>query len=106
VLIASLTLTLFWMYHLPLIVFSIATTLCASAVWLLHAQVRSIAFRADTLMVLWLGREQVCRGLHAWADRSRVPGRRRWCEPSLVERIERVCGTRVGARENQLTLVK
>jgi hypothetical protein len=106
VLIASLTLTLFWMYHLPLIGFPIATTLCASAVWLLHAQARSIAFRADTLMVLWLGREQVCSGLHAWADRSRAPGRRRWGEPSLVERIERVCGTRVEARENQLTLVR
>jgi hypothetical protein len=31
--------------------------------------------------------------------------RRRWGEPSLVERIERVCGTAVEARENRLTLV-
>ncbi len=107
VLIAGLMLILLWMDHLPLIGFPIAMALCASAVWLLHAQARSIAFRADTLMVLWLGRERVCSGLHAWADRSRAPGRRRWGEPSLVERIERVCGTRVSnMRENQLTLVR
>jgi hypothetical protein len=106
VLIAGLTLTLLWMDHLPLIGFLSAMTLCASAMLLLHAQARSIAFRADTLMVLWLGRERICSGLHAWADRSRAPGRRRWGEPSLVERIERVCGTRVEARENQLTLVR
>lgn len=106
VLIAGLMLTLLWINHLPLIGFPIAMALCASAVWLLHVQTRSIAFRADTLMVLWLGRERVCSGLHAWADRSRTPARRRWGEPSLVERIERVCGTRVEARENQLTLVR
>ncbi|HYU74807.1 MAG TPA: hypothetical protein VEL31_19230 [Ktedonobacteraceae bacterium] len=105
VLLAGLTLTLFWMHHVPLIGFPIATALCASVTWLLHTQARSIAFHADTLMVLWLGREQVCSGLHALADRSRTPGRRRWGEPSLVERIERVCGTRVEAKENQLTLV-
>jgi hypothetical protein len=106
VLLASLTLTLFWMYHLPLIGFPIAMILYISVAWLLFVQARSIAFRADTLMVLWLGRERVCRGLHAWADRSHAPARRQWGEPSLVERIERVCGTRVEKGENPLTLVR
>lgn len=105
VLIACLTLILFWMHHLPLVGFPLAIALCASVVWLLHMQARSIAFHADTLMVLWLGRGHVCSGLHALADRSRTPRRRRWGEPSLAERIERVCGTRVEARENQFTLV-
>jgi hypothetical protein len=106
VLLAGIALILFWMHHSPLIGFPIAITLCASVACLLHVQTRSIAFHADTLMVLWLGREHVCNGLHALADRSRTSGRRRWGEPSLVERIERVCGTGVQSRENQLTLVR
>src|SRR6266480_5957339 len=48
VLLAGLTLTLFWMHHVPLIGFPIATALCASVTWLLHTQARSIAFHADT----------------------------------------------------------
>ena len=68
-------------------------------------QARSLAFRADTLMVRWLGRGPACSGLHALAERSQAPRRRRWGEPSLVERIERVCRAGVEARENRLTLV-
>lgn len=106
VLIAALGLILFWMHHLPFVGFPLAIALCAGVVWFLHVQARSIAFHADTLIVRWLGRERVCSGLHGLADRSRTPSRRRWGEPSLTERIERVCGTtRVEARENQLTLV-
>jgi hypothetical protein len=105
VLLASIALTLVWMYPLPLITFPIAIILCASVVGLLHIQPRSIAFHADRLMVSWLGREHVCSGLHALADRSQAPRRRRWGEPSLVERIRRVCGTRADARENELTLI-
>ena len=105
VLLAGIMLTLFWTHHLPLVGFSIALMLCASVAGLLHMQARSIAFHADTLIVLWLGREPVCSGLHALANRSRAPRRRRWGEPSLVERIGRVCGTRMEARENQLTLI-
>ena len=105
VLIACITLILFWIHHLPLVGFPIAIALCASVVWLLNTQARALAFHADTLMVLWLGRGHVCSGLHALADRSRKPLRRRWGEPSLAERIERVCGTPVEARDNQLTLV-
>lgn len=105
VLIASIVLILSWMHHILLIGFPLAIALCALVVWLLHMQARSIAFHADTLTVLWLGRGHVCSGLHALADRSHAPERRRWCEPSLAERIERVCGTRVEARDKQLTLV-
>jgi hypothetical protein len=104
-LIACATLILFWLHHVPLVGFPVALLLCAGFLWLSHTQARSLAFHADTLIVLWLGRSRVCRGLHALADRSRTPERRRWSEPSLVERIERVCGTRVETRSNQLTLV-
>ena len=105
VLIASLVLILSWMHHVPLVGFPIAIALCVSVVWLMHTQARSIAFHADALMVLWLGRGHVCNGLHALADHSRTPRRRRWGEPSLTERIKRVCGTRVEVKNNQLTLV-
>ncbi len=105
VLVAAIGLILFWMHHLPFVGFPLAIALCAGVVWFLHMQARSIAFHADMLIVRWLGREHVCSGLHGLADRSRTPGRRRWGEPSLTERIERVCGTRVEVRENQLTLV-
>ena len=105
VLIASIALILSWIHHIALVGFVLAIALAALVMWFIHLQARSIAFDADTLMVLWLGREHVCSGLHALSDRSRAPRRRRWGEPSLAERIERVCGTRVETRENQLTLV-
>ncbi len=72
----------------------------------LHVQGRLLAFRADTLVVQWLGRETVCRGLHALADHSRSPRRSRWSEPSLAERIHRVCGTEVTIEEDRLMLVR
>jgi hypothetical protein len=104
-LIVCVTLILFWLRQMPLVGLPVALLLCAGVLWLSRIQARSLAFYADSLIVLWLGRSHVCRGLHALADRSRTPGRRRWCEPSLTERIERVCGTRVETRSNQLTLV-
>jgi hypothetical protein len=105
VLVASIVIILSWIHHVAFVGIPLAITLYALVTWLLHLQARSIAFYADTLIVLWLGREHVCNGLHALSDRSPSPQRRRWGEPSLAERIERVCGTRVEARENQLTLV-
>jgi hypothetical protein len=105
VLIASLVLFLSWMHNVPLVGFPIAIALCVSVVWLMYMQARSIAFHADALMVLWLGRGHVCKGLHTLADHSWKPRRRRWGEPSLAERIKRVCGTRVEVKDNQLTLV-
>ena len=104
-LIACLALVLFWLHHMPLVGFPVALLLCASVTWIWHIQARSLAFHADRLIVSWLGRSHVCSGLHALADRSRTPERKRWGEPSLTERIERVCGTRVETRSNQLTLV-
>ena len=105
VLIATIVLILSWMYHVALVGFPLAIAICALVVWLLHLQARSIAFHADVLIVLWLGRGHVCNGLHALADHSRTPRRRRWGEPSLAERIKHVCGTRVEVKDNQLTLV-
>ena len=105
IVIACIMLILSWMHHLLLVGFPLTIVLWSIVVWLLHVQARSMAFHADTLMVLWLGRGHACSGLHALADRSRKPRRRRWGEPSLAERIERVCGTRVETRDNQLTLV-
>ena len=103
--IASLVLILSWTHHVPFVGFLVTIALCVSVVWLFHTQARSIAFLADALMVLWLGRGHVCNGLHALADHSRKPRRRRWGEPSLAERIKRICGTRVEVKDNQLTLV-
>ena len=104
-LIACLTLILLWLHHMPLVGFPVALLLFASVIWLWNLQARSLAFHADTLIVFWLGRNHVCSGLHALADRSRSPERGRWSEPSLAKRIERVCGTRVETQSNQLTLV-
>src|SRR5581483_5260815 len=89
-LIACLTLMLSWMHHIPLTGLAVALLLIASIAWLWHRQARSLAFHADTLIVLWLGRSHVCSGLHALADHSQKPEHRRWGEPSLAERIKRV----------------
>jgi hypothetical protein len=105
-LLASLVMILSWTPHVPLIGFPVALALCASVVWLMHIQSRSIAFHADALMVLWLGRGRICNGLHALANHSQTPSRKRWGEPSLAERIERVCGTQVDVKDNELTLVR
>ncbi len=104
-LLAGVVLIVCWMHHLPLVGAPVALALWAVVAWRWQAQVRSIAFRADILMVRWLGRGPACSGLHALAERSRAPRRKRWGEPSLAERIERVCGTGVEAREKRLTLV-
>ena len=104
-LIACVALILFWFHHMPLIGLPVALLLCAGVTWLWHIQARSLAFYADRLMVFWLGRSRACRGLHALADRSRAPERKQWSEPSLEERIERVCGSGVERKSNQLTLV-
>lgn len=104
-LIACTALILLLLHHLPFVGFPVALLLCIGATWSYHIQVRSLAFYADRLMVQWLGRTRACRGLHLLADRSRTPERKRWSEPSLEERIERVCGSGVESKSNQLTLV-
>ena len=104
-LLAAVALILFWFHHMPLVGFPVALLLCGGGAWIWHLPARSLAFSADRLVVFWLGSSRACRGLHALADRSRTPERKRWSEPSLEERIARVCGSRVESKSNQLTLV-
>jgi len=99
-LLSSVAAILFILQDRLISIIPIAILLCA--LWLLHLHGRRLAFRADVLIVQWLGREAVCRGLHALADRSRSPRRGKWGEPSLAERIERVCGSRVTIEEDRL----
>jgi len=88
------------------ILIAITTGLCVAFVGVSHLRGYSQAFRADTLMVRWLGRTRVCQGLHSLADLERSQRRWRWREPSLAERIERVCGSRVAIEDERLTLVR
>jgi hypothetical protein len=88
------------------ILIAITLGLAVAFVGVSHLRGYSLAFRADTLMVHWLGRTRVCQGLHSLADRERSPWRWRWREPSLAERIERVCGSRVAIEDERLTLVR
>lgn len=103
-LLASIASLLLLTQHLAVVLFPIAILLCIP--WLMHMQGRKLAFRADTLVIQWLGRERTCEGLHALANRTRSPHHRKWREPSLVERIDRVCGTQVAIEEEHLTLVR
>jgi hypothetical protein len=105
VLLACLTLIVCWMHHVLPVGIPLALALWAVVVWCWQRQARSLAFHADTLMVRWLGRSHACSGLHTLAERRPASRRGHWGEPSLAERIERVCGTPVEARENRLTLV-
>ena len=82
---------------------AIGMLVIASITWA-YRQYR-LALLADTIVVNWLGRSRVCDGLHQLAGHERRPHRRRLSEPSLDERIKRVCGTRVAARGKDLTLV-
>jgi hypothetical protein len=82
----------------------LAILACLGGVGLFSWQQRSSAFRADRQAVLWLGRERVCQGLHGLAEPTRQQ-RFTWNEPTLAERITRVCGTTVNAKDDRLTLV-
>ncbi|MFL5628524.1 MAG: hypothetical protein ACJ788_23330 [Ktedonobacteraceae bacterium] len=108
--LAGVALVWPWLTKNPFLVFSIAIALwiglCSIVLWLLHRQGRQIALQADSLMVLWLGRGHVCRGLHALEARSRHPTRRGWGELSLTERIAHVCGSEVPMQHERLTLVR
>ncbi len=107
-LLALIALCVVGWRHFEFIMFPIAVILIAILFYTLvlsHRQGRSLAFRVDALMVQWLGRDQVCRGLHTLVRRSRRPQRKGFGQISFVERIERVCGTRVAAQSERLTLV-
>src|SRR5258706_8945204 len=103
----SFVMLMLWVaykYSSPLLL--IAILCCAIVVGLTLVQRRRLVFRADELTVRWLGRSRICQGLHILAGRS--PARRRvwWGEPSLAERIKRVCGTRGEVDDERLTLVR
>ena len=103
---ASAALFLLVVYHYAALLFLIAILICVIVAAFMNIQRRRMAFRADELMVRWLGRSRVCRGLHMLAGRTRARRHRVWGEPSLDERIERVCGTRMEVEDERLTLVR
>ncbi len=108
-LLALIVLVLFGRQDSVFIVFPIAIILLAMlfcTLVLTHLQGRSLAFRVDALIVQWLGREQVCQGLHALVRYSRHPRRKGFGQVSFIERIERVCGTQVETQRERLTLVR
>ncbi len=108
--LAGVALVWLWLQKNPLLVFPIAVmlwvALCGIVLWLMHRQGRHMALQADRLMVLWLGRGHVCRGLHTLEERSRNHTRWRWGELSLAERIAHVCGSEVPMQHERLTLVR
>jgi hypothetical protein len=106
VVLTCTTLVLFAVYHYAILALLIAILINVVVAVLVNFQRRRMAFRADELMVRWLGRSRVCRGLHILAGRSRTRRHRLWGEPSLDERIERVCGTRVEVEDERLILVR
>jgi hypothetical protein len=86
-------------------IFLAAVACCLLSGRVLLWQQRLQTFRADRLAVQWLGRERVCQGLHLLAERGRPGKRPAWGEPSLAERMARVCGTPLGEKDKRLTLV-
>lgn len=106
VLFACITLILFGIHKFSILPFLIAIILCAIVLVLKHIQRRRRTFQADILMVQWLGRSRTCQGLHTLASRSRSRRKWRWGEPSLAERIDRVCGSQVPIEYDHLTLVR
>ncbi len=98
----------FWLRGLPAQAIPIAITLCVllglTVVWCLHLLRKRMAISADTLMVQWIGRSRACQGLHLLAGRGKET--RSWGEPTLTERIARVCGTQVAVEDERLTLVR
>ena len=107
---ALLVLLVFWLRGLFLNILPIAIVLLIliglGVVWSLSIFKRGIALQADLLMVQWIGRSRACEGLHLLAGRSGAATRNRWGEPSLRERIARVCGTRVTVEHERLTMVR
>lgn len=86
-------------------IFCLAFACCLAGACLIVWQERALAFRGDRQAVQWLGRERVCQGLHLLAERSHPRRRPAWGEPSLTERIARICGTSVRTKDEHLTLV-
>jgi len=84
----------------------LAILACLGGAGLFSWQQRASAFRADRQAVFWLGRERVCQGLHGLTGSGPIWQQRLvWHEPTLAERITRVCGTTVNSKDDRLTLV-
>jgi len=86
-------------------IFCLALACCVVGAGLISWQERALAFQGDRQAVQWLGRERVCQGLHLLAEHGRPQRRPTWGEPSLSERIARVCGSSVKTKDEHLTLV-
>lgn len=86
-------------------IFCAALACCLAGTYLIFRQMRTLAFRGDRQAVAWLGRERVCQGLHLLAEHDHPQRRPAWGEPSLAERIARVCGSSVTTKDEHLTLV-
>lgn len=110
--LALVVLMLLWLRDFSLNIFPIAITLLIligiGIMWCDYILKRRIAFHADMLLVLWIGRSRACAGLHLLAGRSDTAATKRggWGEPTLQERIARVCGTQVAVEDERLTLVR
>jgi hypothetical protein len=87
----------------PIAVILLAILLCTLV--LSHRQGRALAFRVDALSVQWLGRSQMCQGLHTLVRRSHHPQRKGLGQVSFAERIQRVCGMQIPVENERLTLV-
>jgi len=101
--VATLPLAMFERRFLWIVL--LALICCLAGIYLLAWQQRAMAFQADRQAVQWLGRERMCRGLHGLAEYGRSQRRPALGEPSLAERIARVCGTSVTSKDERLTLV-
>ncbi len=101
---ASFSLTI-WDRRFIWLLFA-AAGCCLAVSWLLCWRGRVRVFQGDRQAVYWLGRERVCRGLHLLAERERSQHLSVWGEPSLTERISRVCGTGVVSEDRHLTMVR
>ena len=86
-------------------IFGLAFACCVAGACLISWQERALAFQGDRQAVQWLGRERVCQGLHLLAEHDRPRRRPAWGEPSLAERIARVCGSSLKTKDEHLTLV-
>lgn len=106
--LALLVLVVLWLRGLSAQAIPIAIVLYVLlglvVVWCLHLLRKRMAISADTLMVQWIGRSRACQGLHLLAGRGKEA--RSWGEPTLTERIARVCGTQVAVEDERLTLVR
>jgi len=106
--LALMALVVIWLRGLPAQAIPIAIMLCVllgvAVVRYLHMLRKGMAISADTLMVQWIGRSRACQGLHLLAGRGKATGG--WDEPTLAERIARVCGTQVAVEDERLTMVR